>query len=97
MDKYTDNMLAEEFDYIILIKDKPNDALFGGALGVLIDSYTRHDKPLYGLFACENGENKEVALSLFDFRVLNPRVSVDIKLIADYVNSRHKNNAVCAG
>lgn len=89
MDKYIDNMLAEEMDLIVLTTDSHRrEGLPEGSVGTLICSYTRHDRPLYADFALEGG-HREAALGLKDFRVLNPRASRDATLIADFLRRRN--------
>lgn len=95
MTKYTDNKLAEDYDFIVTVtKRHEKEGLKKGALGSLIVSYTHPKRPLYGLFLQENGKQQEFALSLKDFRVLNPRVAADLKLIVSYVNAQRARTAV---
>lgn len=92
MDKYIDNKLAEEMDLIVLLTDKHRkDGLPEGSVGTLIDSYTGHDKPLYGDFVLcgENGgRHLEEALGLYDFRVLDPKSARDLPIIASYLRGK---------
>jgi hypothetical protein len=85
MDKYVDNKLAEELDLIVLTTNRHEEqGLPKGSVGTLIESYTCHEKPLYGLFG--KGKNsKEEALGLKDFRVLDPCSVRDAPLIATYM------------
>jgi hypothetical protein len=89
MDKYIDNKLAEEMDLIILTTNgHTGEGLPKGTIGTLIQSYTCHEKPLYGLF--NKGEKSmEAPLGLRDFRVLNPKNGCDATLIATYLYARH--------
>ena len=64
MDKYIDNKLAEEMDLIVLTTDThEKQGLPKGSVGTLIDSYTGHDKPLYGDFR-KGKKHLETALGL---------------------------------
>lgn len=88
MDKYIDNKLAEEMDLIVLTTNgHAREGLPKGSVGTLIDSYTCHEKPLYGDFAI-GGKHLEAALGLYDFRVLNPKISRDVELIASYLRTK---------
>jgi len=88
MDKYIDNKLAEEMDLIVLTTDThEKQGLPKGSVGTLIDSYTGHDKPLYGDFR-KGKKHLETALGLHDFRVLDPDSPRDIGIIASYLRSR---------
>lgn len=85
--KYFDNRLAEESDLIVLVNNAHKDCGFpSGSLGTLIYSYTGRGRPLYGLLFNEDGERKEQALRLNDFRVLNERNKRDCSLIAEYAH-----------
>ena len=89
MDKYIDNKLAEEMDLIVLTTDRLRaKGLPAGSVGTLIDSYTCHEKPLYGDFAV-GCRHLETALGLRDFRVLDPRASRDAAVIADFLRRRN--------
>ena len=88
MDKYIDNKLAEEMDLIVLSTDThEKQGLPKGSVGTLIDSYTGHDKPLYGDFR-KGKKHLETALGLHDFRVLDPDSPRDIGIIASYLRGR---------
>lgn len=88
-DKYIDNKLAEEMDLIVLTTNgHMREGLPEGSVGTLIDSYTGHDKPLYGEFCTNGGAHKEAALGLYDFRVLNPRSPNDVGIIASYLRNK---------
>ena len=83
--KYVDNKLAEEMDLIVLRTNKyRKDNLPWGSVGTLIESYRGMRFPLYGLFKTPEG-NKEVALTIRGFRVLNPRESEDARIIVGYM------------
>ncbi len=89
MDKYIDNKLAEEMDLIVLTTNgHVKQGLPRGSVGTLIDSYTGHDKPLYGDFSVGGGRHKEAALGLYDFRVLNPADMRDVGIIASYLRGK---------
>ena len=89
MDKYIDNKLAEEMDLIVLTNDSHvKQGLPKGSVGTLIDSYTGHDRPLYGDFEYGNGRHRETALGLHDFRALNPKSAYDLGVIASYLRGR---------
>ncbi len=95
MTKYTDNKLAEDYDFIVAINRRhEKEGLKKGALGILIESYTHPKRPLYGLFLQESGHQEEFALSLKDFRVLDIRVPSDLQLILSYVNAKRARTAV---
>ena len=88
MDKYIDNKLAEEMDLIVLTTNGHlREGLPRGSVGTLIESYTGHEKPLYGDFAV-SGRHFETTLTLYDFRVLNPKSARDIDLIASYLRGK---------
>ena len=88
MDKYIDNKLAEEMDLIVLTTDThEKQGLPKGRVGTRIDSYTGHDKPLYGDFR-KGKKHLEAALGLHDFRVLDPDSPRDIGIIASYLRGR---------
>ena len=87
--KYRDNRLAEELDVIVLTtKQYGETGLPRGSLGVLVYSYTGRGRPLYGRFRTKDGEKKEVALHLRDFRVLNENRKRDLLLLAEYHKKR---------
>ena len=84
MDKYIDNKLAEEMDLIVLTTDThEKQGLPKGSVGTLIDSYTGHDKPLYGDVR-KGKKHLETALGRHDFRVPDPYSPRDIGIIAAY-------------
>ena len=88
MDKYIDNKLAEELDLIVLTNNSHlREGLPRGSIGTLIESYTGHERPLYGEFRTGN-RHLETALGLYDFRVLNPRMNRDVELIAAYLQNK---------
>lgn len=89
MDKYIDNKLAEEMDLIVLTTDTHGkQGLPKGSVGTLIDSYTGHDRPLYGDFERGDGAHLETPLGLHDFRVLNPKSARDLGVIATYLKGK---------
>ncbi|MBQ5926921.1 MAG: hypothetical protein IIX01_03245 [Clostridia bacterium] len=81
MDKYTDNKLAEEYDFVLLLKDKT--AVKKGSVGRLVQSYTGKRRPMYALF-----QSKEIPLFLKDFRVLNPDESKDLQILSAYLKTQ---------
>ena len=84
--KYFDNKLAEEFDLIVLINDTHAKSGFpSGSLGTLTYSYTGENRPLYALLETADGEKREEALKLRDFRVLNEKDSFDLSLISRFL------------
>lgn len=93
MDKYIDNMLAEEMDLIVLTTDAHRkEGLPAGSVGRLIQSYTRHDKPLYGDFNVGD-RHLEAALGLKDFRVLDVKKDRDCAIVAGWL-ARKKARAI---
>lgn len=86
--KYNDNKLAEEFDWIVLLNDKHRaNGLSRGDLGTLTKSYTGNGKPLYAAFG--SGEYwQETAVGLDEFRVLDVRAPRDLSLITAYLKSK---------
>ena len=84
--KYTDNRLAEEFDYIVLVNNTHKaSGLKSGSLGALIHSYTGRGRPLYAEFLTDDGQRIEERLKLRDFRVLDENNKRDMFLIAAYL------------
>ena len=91
--KYNDNRLAEELDWIVLINDSHKDAgLPDGSLGTLTASYTGKNNPLFAEFAAADGSRFETPLRLDDFRVLDFQTERDLKLFAA-IKSGAKFNA----
>lgn len=83
--KYFDNRLAEEFDLIVLVNNAhKSDGFPSGSLGTLTYSYTGRGRPLYGLLIDSEGERREQALRLNDFRVLNEHNKRDRSLMIEY-------------
>ena len=94
MDKYIDNKLAEEMDLIVLTNNcHEKSGLPKGSVGTLIDSYTRHDRPLYGIFVSD-GAHREEALGLYEFRVLNPKNARDLSVIVSISTTSGRFSAV---
>lgn len=87
MDKYIDNKLAEELDLIVLLTDRHGARIPKGSVGTLIDSYTGMTRPMYGDFDV-GGKHEEADLWLREFRVLNPRCSADVEIIAEYLKTK---------
>ena len=81
VDKYSDNKLAEEFDLIILLKDK--GCAKKGSVGKLIQSYTGKHRPMFALFS-----RVEIPLYLKDFRVLNPSERKDLQILSAYLKTQ---------
>lgn len=88
--KYTDNKLAEEMDWIVLINDSlKNQGVCRGALGTLIQSYSGKERPLYATF--EKGDVlEEMAVGLNDFRVLNVKSPQDLSIVIEYLKRNKK-------
>lgn len=81
-DKYFDNKLAEEFDIIVLTNGEHERKGFPrGSVGALTRSYTGKGRPLYAIFTDGDGNAREEALALNDFRVLNENSRYDLPLI----------------
>ena len=88
VNKYTDNKLAEEFDWIVLTGDKHAvHGLPAGSFGTLISSYSGDDT-VYAEFETANGYKQEEAIAIADFRVLNVKSDSDLPLIVEYLNRR---------
>lgn len=88
MDKYIDNKLAEEMDLIVLTTDThEKQGLPKGSVGTLIDSYTGHDKPLYGDFRKGKKAPRNGARTA-RFPRSRPDSPRDIGIIASYLRSR---------
>ena len=84
--KYLDNRLAEEFDMIVLVNNTHRERGFpSGSLGTLTYSYTGRGRPLYGLLVDSDGQRREEALRLNDFRVLDENKDRDRCLIVRYL------------
>ena len=86
--KYNDNRLAEELDWIVLTDNSHSaEGLPGGSLGTLTYAYTGADNPLFAEFAAADGSRFETKLRLKDFRVLNFQSESDLKLFAALKNA----------
>lgn len=86
--KYNDNRLAEELDWIVLTNDAHSaEGLPDGSLGTLTYSYTGKDNPLFAEFAAADGSRFETKLKLKDFRVLDFQSESDLKLFASFKNA----------
>ncbi len=84
-DKYTDNKLAEEFDFIVLLNDAHRfHGVEKGALGTLISAYTNKERPLYAAFEI-GGKTQEEPLRLDEFRVLNLKRPDDLSIVTAYL------------
>lgn len=93
--KYLDNRLAEEFDVIVLVNNTHKSRGFpSGSLGTLTYSYTGRGRPLYGLLIGTDGQRKEEALRLNDFRVLDEKKSRDRSLIVQYLSQVQAQSSV---
>ena len=92
-DKYTDNKLAEEFDFIILLNDAHRfRGVEKGALGTLICSYTNEERPLYATFE-RDGKTQEEPLRLDEFRVLNLQRPDDLHIVTAYLKRLQIKNS----
>lgn len=88
VDKYTDNKLAEEFDWIVLTDDThAQSGLPAGSFGTLISSYSGREQNLYARFE-QDGFAQEEAIALSDFRVLDVKNDNDLPVIVAYLKKR---------
>lgn len=86
--KYNDNRLAEELDWIVLTDNSHSEeGLPFGSLGTLTASYTGKDNPLFAEFAAADGSRFETKLHLKDFRVLDFQSESDLRLFAALKNA----------
>lgn len=85
MNKYTDNKLAEELDWIVLKNNRYKEEGFpSGTIGQLTYSYTGMRRPMYGIFE-KNGKKQELFLRLNDYRVLNAFNKHDFSMLCSKI------------